>query len=222
MPLRSRVAPAELPPRLQTGWAHILPARRSTSLFLPVSSSFAKDKRDRWRPPVRVRRSFSLGPTPTERQTVLDGLHSKECTDLSSREVYATLPDGQVTLGSVSTVCRIPRAQSETGERRRIATLPAHGPRDQRARPDLVVGHRQAAPPGQTDVRSPIGDPRRRQPSCGGLHGRLAREPGAGRTPERPGAATQGVERDRVTLHAAANGPSVACQPVGMLLVDLG
>jgi len=63
--------------------------------------------------------------SPLERQRILDVLHSQRFVDLAPAEVWATLLDEGVYLGSQSTFYRLLRAASGTGERRRQATHPA-------------------------------------------------------------------------------------------------
>ena len=60
--------------------------------------------------------------SPLERREVLDVLHSERFVDLAPAEVWATLLDEGVYLGSQSTFYRLLRAASGTGERRRQAT----------------------------------------------------------------------------------------------------
>ena len=60
-----------------------------------------------------------------ERQAILDQLHSPRFVDSSPAEVWATLLDEGVYLGSISTFYRVLREAGETGERRRQATHPA-------------------------------------------------------------------------------------------------
>ena len=71
--------------------------------------------------------------TDTERQAILDVLHSNRFVDLAPAEVWAILLDEGVYLGSQSTFYRLLRAAGETGERRRQATHPAA------VKPELVA-----------------------------------------------------------------------------------
>ena len=68
-----------------------------------------------------------------ERQAILDQLHSDRFVDMSPTEVWATLLDQGVYLGSISTFYRLLRQTGETRERRRQATHPAT------VRPELVA-----------------------------------------------------------------------------------
>lgn len=69
----------------------------------------------------------------TERQAVLDVLHSERFVDLAPAEIYATLLDEGVYLCSESTMYRLLRERGETGDRRRHATHPAT------VKPELVA-----------------------------------------------------------------------------------
>jgi putative transposase len=60
----------------------------------------------------------------TERQAILDALHSERFADLAPAEVWAMLLDEGTYLGSVSTFYRVLRQGGETRERRRQATHP--------------------------------------------------------------------------------------------------
>jgi putative transposase len=69
----------------------------------------------------------------TERQTVLDLLHSPRFRDVSPAETYATLLDEGIYLASERTMYRILVAEGETGERRNQRVHPAY------ARPELLA-----------------------------------------------------------------------------------
>jgi putative transposase len=71
--------------------------------------------------------------TETERQAVLEQLHSDRFVDVSPTEVWATLLDEGVYLGSISTFYRLLRQAGQSRERRRQATHPAT------VRPELVA-----------------------------------------------------------------------------------
>ena len=68
-----------------------------------------------------------------ERQAMLDVLHSDRFVDMAPAEVWATLLDEGVYLGSISTFYRLLRQAGETRERRRQATHPAT------VKPELVA-----------------------------------------------------------------------------------
>jgi putative transposase len=59
-----------------------------------------------------------------ERQAILDVLHSDRFIDLEPAEVWATLLDEAVYVGSISTFHRLLRRAGQTRERRRQATRP--------------------------------------------------------------------------------------------------
>ena len=71
--------------------------------------------------------------TAAEQQAVLDALHSDRFADLAPAEVWATLLDEGVYLGSESTFYRLLRRAGEVRERRRQATHPA------KVKPELVA-----------------------------------------------------------------------------------
>jgi putative transposase len=73
-----------------------------------------------------------------ERAAICNAAHSERFADFSVREIYATLLDEGVYLGSISTMYRVLRSAGETKERRRLATHPA------RVKPELA-----ATAPGQ-------------------------------------------------------------------------
>lgn len=104
------------------------------ALSVPRATYYAQHRQSpkpaRSTPP---RRPQPRALSPTERQTILDVLHSERFIDLSPREVYASLLDEGIYLGSVSTFYRILRSHDEVHERRRIATHPAH------VKPELVA-----------------------------------------------------------------------------------
>ena len=68
-----------------------------------------------------------------EQQAILDMLHSDRFVDLAPAEVWATLLDEGVYLGSKSTFYRLLRQAGEMRERRRQATHPA------KVKPELVA-----------------------------------------------------------------------------------
>jgi putative transposase len=181
-----------------------LPARRA-----PVAH------RDRPQP-----RALSL----EERQGILDVLHSDRFVDLAPAEVWATLLDEGVYLGSQSTFYRLLRAASGTRERRRQATHPAA------VKPELV-----AYRPNQvyswdiTKLHGPakwtyyylyvILDIYSRY-AVGWM---LATRESAVLAEKliADTAAKQGISRGQLTLHAD-RGSSMTSKPVAFLLADLG
>jgi putative transposase len=71
--------------------------------------------------------------TEPEQRKILDVLHSPRFVDAAPAQVWATLLDEGVYLGSISTFYRLLRRAGETAERRRQATHPA------RVKPELVA-----------------------------------------------------------------------------------
>jgi putative transposase len=71
--------------------------------------------------------------TAAEQQAILDALHSDRFVDMSPAQVWATLLDEGVYLGSESTFYRLLRQAGEVRERRRQATHPA------KVKPELVA-----------------------------------------------------------------------------------
>jgi putative transposase len=159
-----------------------------------------------------------------ERQAILDQLHSDRFVDVSPTEVWATLLDEGVYLGSISTFYRLLRQAGESRERRRQATHPAT------VKPELV-----ATAPNQvwswdiTKLRGPakwtyfslyvIIDIYSRY-----VVGWLIAEQESAALAEKllaDSIAKQGIDRDRLTVHAD-NGSSMASKPVAFLLADLG
>ena len=70
---------------------------------------------------------------PTERQAILDVLHSERFVDQSPAEVYATLLEEQRYLGSVRTMYRVLAEAHEVRERRAQAQHPSY------SKPELVA-----------------------------------------------------------------------------------
>ena len=70
---------------------------------------------------------------PTERQAILDALHSERFVDQSPAEVHATLLEEQTYLGSVRTIYRVLAQADEVRERRDQARHPSY------AKPELVA-----------------------------------------------------------------------------------
>ena len=177
------------------------------------------------RAPVAHRdRSQPRALSPKERQDILDVLHSERFVDLAPAEVWATLLDEGVYLGSQSTFYRLLRAASGTRERRRQATHPAA------VKPELV-----AYRPNQvyswdiTKLHGPakwtyyylyvILDIYSRY-AVGWM---LATRESAVLAEKliADTAAKQGISRGQLTLHAD-RGSSMTSKPVAFLLADLG
>jgi len=98
--------------------------------------------------------------TQLERQAILDQLHSDRFVDMSPTEMWATLLDEGVYLGSISTFYRLLRQAGDAG-----AAPPSHPPGHgeagtggQRTESGVVVGHHQAARTGEVDLLLPVRD----------------------------------------------------------------
>ena len=76
-----------------------------------------------------------------ERQEILGTLHCERFADLAPAEVWATLLDEGIYLGSVSTFYRVLREAGESKERRRQATHPAP------VKPELMAAARLSRVP---------------------------------------------------------------------------
>jgi len=85
--------------------------------------------------PVAARdRAQPRALSAAECQAILDACHSERFVDLSPTEVWATLLDEGVYLGSISTFYRVLGEAGQSRERRRQATHPA------KVKPELVAG----------------------------------------------------------------------------------
>lgn len=159
-----------------------------------------------------------------ERQAILDQLHSARFVDMSPTEVWATLLDEGVYLGSISTFYRLLRQAGETRERRRQATHPAT------VRPELVAtAANQVWSWDITKLRGPakwtyyylyvILDIYSRY-----VVGWMAASRESAALAEvliRQTVAKQGIGTDQLTIHAD-RGSSMTSKPVAFLLADLG
>src|SRR6185312_10944983 len=159
-----------------------------------------------------------------ERQEILDQLHSPRFVDSGPAEVWATLLDEGVYLGSISTSYRVLREAGETGERRRQATHPAT------VKPELV-----ATQPNQvwswdiTKLRGPAKWTYYYLYVILDIFSRYvvgwmvaSRESAAlAEVLIRQTCAKQGIGRDQLTIHAD-RGSSMTSKPVAFLLADLG
>jgi putative transposase len=159
-----------------------------------------------------------------ERQEILDQLHSPRFVDSGPAEVWATLLDEGVYLGSISTFYRVLREAGETGERRRQATHPAT------VKPELV-----ATQPNQvwswdiTKLRGPAKWTYYYLYVILDIFSRYvvgwmvaSRESAAlAEVLIRQTCAKQGIGRDQLTIHAD-RGSSMTSKPVAFLLADLG
>ena len=138
--------------------------------------------------PYRVRRTPARALAATERQTVLDHLHSERFCDKAPTEVYATLIDEGIYLCSIRTMHRILAQNGELKERRNQLRYPAvqeagtagHGPQS-----GLDLGHHEAAGAGQVDLLPPLRHPGHLQSLRGGLDGGSARNRRVGQASDR-------------------------------------
>jgi putative transposase len=162
--------------------------------------------------------------SPAERARILDLLRSARFCDQAPAQVWATLLDEGVYLGSVSTFYRLLRAAGEVRERRRQATHPP------RARPELL-----ARRPNEvwswdiTKLRGPVRGVwfslyviidifSRYVPGflvAAGESGEIARDLIARALAE------QGIGRDELAIHADRGGAMTA-RPLSELLAALG
>lgn len=162
--------------------------------------------------------------TATEQQAILDTLHSDRFADLAPAEVWATLLDEGVYLGSESTFYRLLRQAGEVRERRRQATHPA------KVKPELVANAPNAVWSWDiTKLRGPakwtyyylyvILDIFSRY-----VVGWMVASRESAALAEmliRQTCAKQGIDRAQLTIHAD-RGSSMTSKPVAFLLADLG
>jgi putative transposase len=159
-----------------------------------------------------------------ERAAILDVLHSSRFADLAPDEVWATLLDEGIYLGSVSTYYRVLREAGESRERRRQATHPAA------VKPELVAtGPNQVWSWDITKLHGPVKWTYYHLYVILDIYSRYAvgwmvatRESAV--LAEKLIAATcakQGITRGQLSLHAD-RGSSMTSKPVALLLADLG
>jgi putative transposase len=159
-----------------------------------------------------------------EREAILDVLHSSRFADLAPDEVWATLLDEGIYLGSVSTYYRVLREAGESRERRRQATHPAA------VKPELVAtGPNQVWSWDITKLHGPVKWTYYHLYVILDIYSRYAvgwmvatRESAV--LAEKLIAATcakQGITRGQLSLHAD-RGSSMTSKPVALLLADLG
>jgi putative transposase len=159
-----------------------------------------------------------------ERQAILDALHSERFTDTAPAEVWATLLDEGIYLGSVSTYYRVLRQAGESRERRAQAAHPAT------VKPELVAtGPNQVYSWDITKLHGPAKWTYYHLYVILDIYSRYAvgwmvatRESAV--LAEKLIAATcakQGISRGQLTLHAD-RGSSMTSKPVALLLADLG
>jgi putative transposase len=159
-----------------------------------------------------------------ERQAILDQLHSDRFVDVAPAEVWATLLDEGVYLGSISTFYRLLRQGGEMRERRRQATHPAT------VRPELV-----ATAPNQVwswDITKLRGSAKWTYYYLYVIVDIFSRyvvgwmvasgeSAALAEVLIRQTVAKQGIGADQLTIHAD-RGSSMTSKPVAFLLADLG
>lgn len=159
-----------------------------------------------------------------EQQAILDTLHSDRFADLAPAEVWATLLDEGVYLGSESTFYRLLRQAGEVLERRAQATHPA------KVKPELVANGPNAVWSWDiTKLRGPAKWTYYYLYVILDIFSRYAvgwmvasRESAAlAEVLIRQTCAKQGIDRDQLTIHAD-RGSSMTSKPVAFLLADLG
>jgi putative transposase len=161
--------------------------------------------------------------TAAERQAILDVLHSDRFADMSPTEVWATLLDEGVYLGSQSTFYRLLRRAGEVRERRRQATHPA------KVKPELVANSPNMV--WSWDITKLLG-PAKWTYYLYVILDIFSRYVVGWMVASRESAALaevlirqtcvkQGINRGHLTIHAD-RGSSMTSKPVAFLLADLG
>ncbi len=159
-----------------------------------------------------------------EQQAILDVLHSDRFVDMSPAEVWATLLDEGVYLGSQSTFYRLLRQAGEVRERRAQATHPA------KVKPELVAnGPNQVWSWDITKLLGPAKWTYYYLYVILDIYSRYvvgwmvaSRESAAlAQVLIRQSCAKQAIGRDQLTIHAD-RGSSMTSKPVAFLLADLG
>ena len=162
--------------------------------------------------------------TAAEQRAILDVLHSDRFVDLAPAEVWATLLDEGVYLGSQSTFYRLLRRAGEVRERRRQATHPA------KVKPELIANGPNAVWSWDiTKLRGPAKWTHYYLYVILDIFSRYvvgwmvaSRESAAlAEVLIRQTCAKQGIDRDQLTIHAD-RGSSMTSKPVALLLADLG
>jgi putative transposase len=159
-----------------------------------------------------------------EQQAILDVLHSDRFVDMSPAEVWATLLDEGVYLGSQSTFYRLLHQVGEVRERRAQATHPA------KVKPELVAnGPNQVWSWDITKLPGPAKWTYYYLYVILDIYSRYvvgwmvaSRESAAlAEVLIRQTCAKQAIGRDQLTIHAD-RGSSMTSKPVAFLLADLG
>ena len=160
----------------------------------------------------------------SERDAILDVLHSERFVDMSPTEVWATLLDEGRYLGSISTFYRLLRQAGESRERRRQATHPAT------VKPELVAYQPNSVWSWDiTKLRGPAKWTYYYLYVILDIFSRYVvgwmvatRESAAlAEVLIRQTCAKQGIGADQLTIHAD-RGSSMTSKPVAFLLADLG
>ena len=177
--------------------------------------------------PVPVPHAGRVQPralSQAERQEILTALHGERFADLAPAEVWATLLDEGIYLGSVSTFYRVLREAGESKERRRQATHPAA------VKPELT-----ATAPNQVwswDITKLHGPAKWTYYYLYVILDIFSRYAVGWMVATRESAtlaekliaatcAKQGIARGQLTIHAD-RGSSMTSKPVAFLLADLG
>jgi putative transposase len=159
-----------------------------------------------------------------ERAAILAQLHCERFADMAPAEVWATLLDEGVYLGSISTFYRLLRESGETRERRAQATHPA------KVKPELAAGAPNAVWSWDiTKLRGPAKWTYYHLYVILDIFSRYVvgwmvatRESATlAETLIRQTCAKQGIGRDQLSIHAD-RGSSMTSKPVAFLLADLG
>jgi putative transposase len=159
-----------------------------------------------------------------EQQAILDELHSERFVDTSPAEVWATLLDEGVYLGSQSTFYRLLRRAGEVRERRAQATHPA------KVKPELIATEPNAVWSWDiTKLRGPAKWTWYHLYVILDIYSRYvvgwmlaSRESGPlAEVLIRQTLTKQGIQRSQLTIHAD-RGSSMTSKPVAFLLADLG
>ena len=183
-----------------------------------------KARRRRTEPVPHRQRRQPRALTAAEQQAILDVLHSDRFVDLAPAEVWATLLDEGVYLGSESTFYRLLRQAGEVRERRRQATHPA------KVKPELVANGPNAV--WSWDITKLRGPAKWTYYYLYVILDIFSRYVVGWMVASRESAALaevliaqtcakQGIDRDQLTIHAD-RGSSMTSKPVAFLLADLG
>lgn len=159
-----------------------------------------------------------------EQQAILDTLHSDRFADMAPAEVWATLLDEGVYLGSISTFYRLLRGAGESRERRRQATRPAT------VKPELVAHQQNSV--WSWDITKLRGPAKWTYYYLYVILDIFSRYAVGWMIATRESAALaevliqqtctkQGIGRDQLTIHAD-RGSSMTSKAVAFLLADLG